>query len=112
LGPSDVPRELIPVSVLLLSILACSLPSPPSPASGTTIAELDPAPTSQQTTAQQQAVPENTQGSTTITGNAGNAGTTRNINLLSSSSYISSIGSLHVIGEIQNTSPNPREFIK
>ena len=37
---------------------------------------------------------------------------TRDVNLLSSSSYIDSIGSLHVIGELQNTSPEPREFVE
>jgi hypothetical protein len=36
----------------------------------------------------------------------------RNIQLISSSSYKDSIGSLHVIGEIQNTSPDPREYVK
>jgi hypothetical protein len=32
--------------------------------------------------------------------------------LISSSSYRDSIGSLHVIGELQNTSPEPREYVK
>lgn len=82
---------------------------PSSPASGTTIAELDPPPTSQQPPVQQQAIPQNTQDFTT---NTGDTTDTRNVNLLSSSSYMDSIGSLHVIGELQNTSPNPREFVK
>ena len=31
---------------------------------------------------------------------------------LITSAYMDSIGSLHVIGELQNTSPDPREFMK
>lgn len=73
-----------------------------SPAGGTTIDQLDPAPTSQQPPVQQQTAPQNTQGVTNI----------RDINLLSSSSYVDSIGTLHVVGELQNTSPEPREFVE
>jgi hypothetical protein len=36
----------------------------------------------------------------------------QDIQLISSSSYKDSIGSLHVVGELQNTSPDPREFVK
>jgi hypothetical protein len=37
---------------------------------------------------------------------------TQDIQLISSSAYKDSIGSLHVIGELQNTSPDPREYVK
>ena len=88
-------------------VLTCCLPitavsSSPSNSSGTTIAELDSAPSSQQPLVLQQAVPQNPQGAATNTSNTAN---TRDVNLLSSSSYIDSIGSLHVVGELQNTSP-------
>ena len=109
---NDFPRKFITVSILLLLLLTCSLPitavSSPS-AGGTTIAGLDSAPVSQQSQVQQQAVPQNTQGVTTNTSNTTNF---RDINLLSSSSYVDSIGSLHVVGELQNTSPEPREFVE
>jgi hypothetical protein len=36
----------------------------------------------------------------------------QDIQLISSSSYKDSIGSLHVIGELQNTPPDPREYVK
>ena len=36
----------------------------------------------------------------------------QDIQLISSSSYKDSIGSLHVVGELQNTSPDPREYVK
>jgi hypothetical protein len=120
---NNVPRESVPILVLLLLVLTCSSPanisanassiaelSPSSPpSSGATIAELDPTPTLQPPPVQRQEVPQNTQGVTTNTSDTAN---TRNINLLSSSSYMDSIGSLHVVGELQNTSPDPREFVK
>jgi hypothetical protein len=57
---------------------------------------------------QQQAVPQNTQGFE----NTSDTANTRDVNLISSSSYVDSIGSLHVVGELQNTSPDPREFVE
>jgi hypothetical protein len=111
---SDFPRKFLPISVLLLLLLTCSLPittvSSPS-TGGTTIAGLDSAPVSQQPQAQQQGVPQNTQGVITNT-NTSNTANTRDVNLISSSSYVDSIGSLHVVGELQNTSPEPREFVE
>jgi hypothetical protein len=85
------------------------LSSSPSPAGGTTVAELDPAPTSPQPPVQGQVLPQNTQ---EVPINNGDTGNTKNVNLPSSSSYINSMGSLHVIGELQNTSPDSRDFVK
>jgi hypothetical protein len=70
------------------------------------IAELDPTSTSQQQPLiQEQSVLQNTT-------NASGIENTRDINLISSSSYMDSIGSLHVVGELQNTSPEPRKFVE
>jgi hypothetical protein len=119
---NNVPREFISILVLLLLVLTCSSSanmsanassiaklSPSPPTGGATIAELDPTPTLQQPPAQQQEVPQDTQGVATNTSDTANA---RDINLLSSSSYMDSIGSLHVVGELQNASPEPREYVK
>ena len=119
---NNVPREFVPIFVLLLLVLTCSSPanmsanassiaelSPSTPTGGATIAELNPTPTLQQPPVQQQEVPQNTQGVATNTSDTAN---TRDINLLSSSSYMDSIGSLHVVGELQNASPEPRESVK
>jgi hypothetical protein len=119
---NNIPREFIPILVLLLLVLTCSSSanmsanassiaelSPSPPTGGATIAELDPTPTLQQPPAQQQEVPQDTQGVATNTSDTANA---RDINLLSSSSYMDSIGSLHVVGELQNASPEPRESVK
>jgi hypothetical protein len=120
---NNVPREFIPILVLLLLVLTCSSPanmpanassiaelSPSSPPTGgATIPELDPTPTLQQPPVQQQTVPQNTQG---VANNTSDTANTTDINLLSSSSYMDSIGSLHVIGELQNNSPDPREYVK
>lgn len=104
---SDFPRKLLPFTVLFLVVLTCSLLpitaiSSSSPNSGANIAELDSA-------SQQQVVPQNAQG---VTANTNNTANTNDVNLLSSSSYVDSIGSLHVIGEVQNTSPEAREFVE
>jgi hypothetical protein len=119
---NNVPREFIPILVLLLLVLTCSSSanmsanassiaelSPSPPTGGATIAELDPSPTLHQPPAQQQEVPQDTQGVATNTSDTANA---RDINLLSSSSYMDSISSLHVVGELQNASPEPRESVK
>jgi hypothetical protein len=112
---SDFPREFMPISVLLLFILTCALPSPAvsssSPAGGANIAGLDPLPGSQLPPVQPQAAPQNTQGVTANT-NTNDTANFSDFSLLSSSSYIDSIGSLHVVGELQNTSPEPREFVE
>jgi hypothetical protein len=118
---NNVPRGFIPILVLLLLVLTCSSPanmsanassiaelSPSTPTGGATIAELDPTPTLQQPPVQQQEVPQDTQGVATNTSDTAN---TRDINLLSSSSYMDSVGSLHVVGELQNASPEPRESV-
>src|SRR5918994_1712666 len=103
----NFPLKFIPFSVLLLFVLIWSLPitavSSPSPTGGTGIAELDSSSGPQEPPVQQQAVPQNAQGTTSNIGD---------VNLLSSSSYVDSIGSLHVVGELQNTSPEPREFVE
>jgi hypothetical protein len=36
----------------------------------------------------------------------------QNFKLISTSAYKDSIGSLHVVGELQNTSPDPREYVQ
>lgn len=69
--------------------------------------ELSPTPVPRQPQAQEPVTSHDTQAQVTT-----NNSNTRNINLLSSSSYIDSIGYLHVVGELQNTSPEPREFVE
>jgi hypothetical protein len=112
---SDFPRKFIFISVFLSFVLTCALPIPAvsssSPTGGADIAGLDPSLGSQLPPVQPQAAPQNTQGVTANT-NTNDTANFGDVSLLSSSSYIDSIGSLHVVGELQNTSPEPREFVE